>query len=125
MPASWPNSEEDGWLAKQLEGYSRLAILGEDPHSIVAKNRVELRDLLQPYDFSRGDAGDRFRPTRFVEPDNLPASHWDWRHLSGKDIWTGRLSEMELRQRVFDQWDLLIPLLGGIITAGSTILARM
>ncbi len=124
IPCTWPSSEEDTWLHQQMEAYSRATVLDEDIDDFLAKKRVQLSQLLRPFDFSTGHGG-RFQQVQFRTPCRIYPEQWDWSHLEGRSYWTGRLAQQELDTNVFSSWEFLIPLLGSIISAGNAILSRM
>lgn len=123
IPCRWPDSEEDSWLAKQMQGYRRLE-RGESVDSILAKTKVELADLLQPFTCTNIGPS-RCKKIPFREPTKIWPQDWDWKHLTGQVLSVGRLTESELNMPAFNDWKLLCPLLGRMASCGDFLLGQV
>ena len=119
---TWPASEEDGWLAGLCEAHARRTVIGEPIGSFLEKTHVGLDTLLSSYR----------RPTLFQQFAWDPSRHWNkldpaqWdfeRLLQG---FPGcHLSPEQADLPVFDDWELLVPLLGNIVAGGLALTSKM
>ena len=125
IPALWPETAEDNWLAGMAETFARQIKCPEDLEAFAAKTVVDIKEFLsqagnpgyyQKFEFSK-DAQYRFTPPRFglehfqhIVKDGFVGDIW--RPENWKDI------------KVFNDWAELAQLLGNIIFLGEKVILR-
>ena len=125
IPALWPATAEDNWLAGMAETFARQIKCPEDLEAFAAKTAVDIQELLcqagnpgyyQKFEFTK-EAQWRFQPPRWglehfqhIVKDGFVGDIW--RPENWKDI------------KVFNDWAELAQLLGNIIFIGEQISLR-